>query len=50
MVSVKLLTDRDTGRSKGLAFVKFESAEDVDKAVASNRCEHMGRYLNIEKY
>jgi len=47
--SVNLLTDRNTGRSKGMCFVKLASQDSLDKAVANNRCEHMGRYLNIEQ-
>jgi nucleolin len=46
---VKLVTDRTTGRSRGLAFVKVPSKDDLDKALAQNRCEHMGRYLIIEQ-
>merc|ERR1719428_2331093 len=30
---VKLVTDRDTGESKGIAFVDFNETEDVDKAM-----------------
>jgi RNA recognition motif-containing protein len=46
---VNLLTDRNTGNSKGLCFVKFYDEQGLDLAVANNRCEHMGRWLNIEK-
>lgn len=49
VTSANLLMDRETGRSKGLAFVKFATQADMDKAIANNRCEHMGRYLNIEQ-
>jgi len=40
--------DRNTNRSKGLAFVKLNDEESLNKALENNRCEHMGRYLNIE--
>lgn len=46
--SVNLLTDRNTGRSKGLAFVKFHDQEGLDLALQNNKSEHMGRWLNIE--
>ncbi len=46
--SVNLLTDRNTGRSKGLAFVKFNDQESLDLALQNNKTEHMGRWLNIE--
>jgi hypothetical protein len=47
--SVKLLTDKFSGRSKGLAFVKFDDEEEMNKAIANNKCDHMGRYLIIEQ-
>jgi RNA recognition motif-containing protein len=47
VLSVKLLTDRDTGRSKGMAFVKFTNEAEMNKAIDNTRCEMMGRYLNV---
>ncbi len=47
--SVKLLTDKFSGRSKGLAFVKFNSEEEMNKAIANNKIDHMGRWLIIEQ-
>jgi cold-inducible RNA-binding protein len=47
--SVNLLTDRNTGRSKGMAFVKFHDQESLDLALQNNKTEHMGRWLNIEQ-
>ena len=32
--AVTLIKDRETGRSKGFAFVEMESAEDAQKAIA----------------
>jgi RNA recognition motif-containing protein len=43
------MTHRDSGRSKGLAFVKFDDKESMDKAIANNKIEHMGRWLVIEE-
>lgn len=36
-------------RSKGLAFVTFDSEESVAKAIAGSNIEFMGRYLIIER-
>ena len=33
VVSVTLIKDRDSGRSKGFAFVEMESQSDVEKAI-----------------
>lgn len=35
VVSVTVVTDRDTGRSRGFAFVEMESAEAAQKAIAA---------------
>jgi RNA recognition motif-containing protein len=42
------MTHRDSGRSKGLAFIKFNTEEDMNKAIENNKIEHMGRWLVIE--
>ena len=47
--SVSIITDRDTGRSKGFAFVEM-STEDADKAIAQfNGTEINGRALNVNE-
>jgi cold-inducible RNA-binding protein len=47
--SVNLITDRDTGRSKGFAFVEM-SNEDADKAIAQfNETELNGRTLTVNE-
>ncbi len=47
--SVSIITDRDTGRSKGFAFVEM-SSEDADKAIAQfNGTEINGRALNVNE-
>jgi len=48
VIKVNLLRTADR-RSKGLAFVTFESEESVTKAVAGTNIEFMGRYLVIER-
>ncbi|MCB0419713.1 MAG: RNA-binding protein [Bdellovibrionales bacterium] len=35
VVSCKLISDRDTGRSKGFAFVEMGSTQEASKAIAS---------------
>ncbi len=47
--SVNVITDRDTGRSKGFAFVEM-SNEDADKAIAQfNGTEVNGRALTVNE-
>jgi cold-inducible RNA-binding protein len=47
--SVSIITDRDTGRSKGFAFVEM-SGEDADKAIAQfNGAEVKGRALTVNE-
>jgi cold-inducible RNA-binding protein len=47
--SVNVITDRDTGRSKGFAFVEM-SNEDADKAISQfNGVEMDGRTLTVNE-
>jgi len=47
--SVNIITDRDTGRSKGFGFVEM-SNEDADKAIAQfNGTEINGRALTVNE-
>jgi len=47
--SVNVITDRDTGRSKGFAFVEMNS-EDADKAITQlNGTEVSGRTLTVNE-
>jgi RNA recognition motif-containing protein len=47
--SVNIITDRDTGRSKGFAFVEM-GAEDAEKAIAQfNGTEVEGRSLTVNE-
>jgi len=47
---VSIMTDRDTGRSRGFGFVEMASAEEGEKAIAAlNGQEIGGRTLNINE-
>ena len=47
--SVSIITDRDTGRSKGFGFVSMP-AEDADKAIAQlNGAQFGGRALTVNE-
>jgi RNA recognition motif-containing protein len=47
---VTLVTDRETGRSRGFAFVEMASASDADKAIATlNGTDLGGRTLTINE-
>src|SRR5260370_38640754 len=47
---VNLVTDRDTGRSRGFAFVEMTDAAEADRAIAAlNGDELDGRALNINE-
>jgi RNA recognition motif-containing protein len=46
--SVKIITDRDTGRSKGFGFVEMESADQAQDAVSRTDGEELnGRPLKV---
>jgi RNA recognition motif-containing protein len=48
--SVKLPTDRETGRMRGFAFVEMGSDAEDDKAIAAlDGAEWMGRNLKVNK-
>jgi cold-inducible RNA-binding protein len=50
VISCKLITDRDTGRSKGFAFVEMESAEDAQEAIEKmNGADVDGRNLRVNE-
>jgi RNA recognition motif-containing protein len=45
---VNLVTDRDTGRSRGFAFVEMTDSAEADRAIAAlNGTDLDGRALNI---
>ena len=47
---VSILTDRDTGRSRGFGFVEMSSNEDGEKAIAAlNGSQLGGRTINVNE-
>jgi cold-inducible RNA-binding protein len=47
---VNLVTDRDTGRSRGFAFVEMSNTDEADKAIAGlNGVDFEGRALNVNE-
>jgi len=47
---VSIMTDRDTGRSRGFGFVEMTNAEDGEKAIAAlNGTQLGGRTLNVNE-
>ena len=47
---VSIMTDRDTGRSRGFGFVEMTNAEEGDKAIAAlNGSQVGGRTLNVNE-
>ncbi len=49
VVSVSVATDRETGRSRGFAFVEMATAEGAQKAIADlNGQELQGRSLRVD--
>ena len=50
VTSVKIISDRDTGRSKGFAFVEYETDEDAQAAIERfNGQEFSGRALTVNE-
>ncbi|MBI4405801.1 MAG: RNA-binding protein [Deltaproteobacteria bacterium] len=48
--SCRLITDRDSGRSKGFGFVEMASDEEADAAISAlNGKEHEGRALTVNE-
>ena len=47
---VSIMTDRDTGRSRGFGFVEMTNAEDGEKAIAAlNGAEWQGHNLTVNE-
>jgi RNA recognition motif-containing protein len=50
VAEVKLMLDRETGRSRGFAFVTMATAEDAQKAMASMNGQSLdGRSLRVDE-
>src|SRR4051794_37295968 len=50
VTSVRILSDRDTGRSRGFGFVEMANPEDAQKAIeALNGHDFMGRPLTVNE-
>ena len=49
VTSVSIITDRDTGRSRGFAFVEMEDADAVRAIQEANGKELGGRSLRIDE-
>lgn len=49
IVNVKIPTDRETGRSRGFAFVTFESEELAKQGLRLNGQEINGRVIRVDE-
>jgi len=50
VVSVKIIKDRETGKSKGFGFVEYDNEESAQQAIEEmNGAEVMGRRLKVNK-
>lgn len=48
--SARIMTDRDTGRSRGFAFVEMENETEADQAISAlNGYQLDGRALNVNE-
>lgn len=48
--SANIITDRDTGRSKGFGFVEMSEKSDANSAInALNGSDFMGRNMNVSE-
>lgn len=48
VTSAKVITDRDTGRSRGFGFVEMESEQDANQAMKKlNQKEVEGRVISV---
>ena len=48
--SARIMTDRDTGRSRGFAFVEMENETEADQAISAlNGYSMDGRQLNVNE-
>mmetsp|Transcript_16985 Transcript_16985/g.27997 ORF Transcript_16985/g.27997 Transcript_16985/m.27997 type:complete len:196 (+) Transcript_16985:223-810(+) len=47
VVSVRLIIDRETGKSKGYGFVTFQNPSDAEKVKLLGNVEFMGKMVNV---
>ncbi|RJO66159.1 MAG: RNA-binding protein [Myxococcales bacterium] len=47
ITETKVITDRETGRSRGFGFVTFSNEEDAQKALAMDGAQIDGRTLKV---
>ena len=47
--SIRIITDRDTGQSKGFGFVEFRNDEEAKQAMSLNGTEFGGRNLTVNE-
>jgi len=47
--SAKVITDRDTGRSKGFGFVEFSNPNEAKQALSLNGADFGGRALTVNE-
>lgn len=48
--SARIITDRDTGRSKGFAFIEMSTDDEASKAIAGlHGNEQFGRAMNVSE-
>ena len=48
VVEAKVITDRDTGRSRGFGFVTFSNPDEAQKALEMNGRELDGRTIRVD--
>ena len=50
VMSVNLITDRETGRPRGFGFVEMENGEEADAAISAlDQTDADGRKLNVNE-
>jgi RNA recognition motif-containing protein len=47
--SARVITDRDTGQSKGFGFVEFSNPDEAKQAMSLNGREFSGRNLTVNE-
>lgn len=51
VTSIRIITDKESGKSKGFGFATFDSSDDADKAVQElNGQNFEGRRIGVKPY